>query len=149
MRCRLPSGLSPHSPFATLEMDWLVISSGFGAFPFCVRLQTALPSCCDCPICAPRLSVRYDRPVIDARAPSAVPASETKQRRRMSSVILPQASAGAALFGRAVLGRLNDASHLAPLRGEPSPCGFASLCRQRDNGAFVQWEWCVARTAMG
>src|SRR5262249_6714594 len=90
-----------------------------------------------------------DRPVIDSRAPPADPAAGRKQRRRMSSVTLPQASAGAALFGRAVPGRWDDASHLAPLRGEPSPCGFASLCRQRDNGEFVQWEWCMARTAMG
>jgi hypothetical protein len=35
----------------------------------------------------------------------------------MSSVILPQASAGAALFDRAVLGPLNDASRLVPPRG--------------------------------
>src|SRR2546430_17525371 len=27
------------------------------------------------------------------------------------------------------------------LRGEPSPGGFASLCRQCDNGEFVQGEW--------
>jgi hypothetical protein len=73
--------------------------------------------CCDCPICAPPLSVRYDRPVIDARAPPADPAAGRKQRRRMSSVTLPQASAGAALFGRAVLGPLDDASQLVPPRG--------------------------------
>jgi len=73
--------------------------------------------CCDCPICAPPLSVRYDRPVIDARAPPAHPAAGRKQRRRMSSVTLPQASAGAALFGRAVLGPLDNASRLVPPRG--------------------------------
>src|SRR5215510_5131844 len=39
---------------------------------------------------------------IDARAPPADPAAGRKQHRRMSSVNLPQASAGAALFGRAV-----------------------------------------------
>jgi hypothetical protein len=27
------------------------------------------------------------------------------------------------------------------LRAEPSPGGFASLCRQCDNGEFVQGEW--------
>src|SRR5262249_20502333 len=70
-----------------------------------------------CPICAPPLSVRYDWPVIDARAPPADPAARRKQRRRMSSVTLPQASAGAALFGRAVLGPLDDASRLVPPRG--------------------------------
>src|SRR5262249_52647138 len=101
------------------------------------------------PFWLPPLSVRYDRPVIDSRAPPPDPAAGRKQRRRMSFVTLPQASAGAALFGRAVPGRLDDASHLAPLRGKPSPCGFASLCRQGDNGEFVQWGWCVARTAMG
>src|SRR5438034_10248640 len=73
--------------------------------------------CCDCAICAPPLSVRYDRPVVDARAPPAHPAAGRKQRRRMSSVTLPQASAGAALFGRAVLGPLDDASRLVPPRG--------------------------------
>ena len=40
---------------------------------------------------------------IDARAPPTDPAAGRKQRRRMSSVTLPQPSAGAALFGRAVL----------------------------------------------
>src|SRR5262249_23253036 len=54
---------------------------------------------------------------IDARAPPADPAAGRKQRRRMSSVTLPQASAGAALFGRAVLGPLDDASRLVPPRG--------------------------------
>src|SRR5437870_1446490 len=73
--------------------------------------------CCDCAICAPSLSVRYDRPVIDARAPPPDPAAGRKQRRRMSSLILPQASGGAALFGRAVLGLLDDASRLVPPRG--------------------------------
>src|SRR5438445_729823 len=52
-------------------------------------------------LCAPPLS---------ARAPPADPAAGRKQRRRMLSVTLPQASAGAALFGRAVLGPLDDAS---------------------------------------
>jgi hypothetical protein len=80
-------------------------------------INTARRFCCDCPICAPSLSVRYDRPVIDARAPPPDPAAGRKQRRQMSSVTLPQASAGAALFGRAVLGPLDDASRLVPPRG--------------------------------
>src|SRR5262249_36061911 len=75
MRCRLPSGPSPHS-LATLYYG----------------LARA----------------------IDARAPPADPAAGRQQHRRMSSVNLPQASAGAALFGRAVVGPLDDASRLVP-----------------------------------
>src|SRR5262245_7664899 len=67
-------------------------------------------------ICAPPLSVRYDRPVIDAQVPPADPAAGRKRRRRMSSVTLPQSSAGAALFGRAVLGGL-DVPRLVPPSG--------------------------------
>src|SRR5262249_60946151 len=82
-------------------------------------INTARRFCCDCPLCAPPLSVRYDRPVIDAQAPPPYPAAGRKQRRRMSSVTLPQASAGAALLARAVLGPLDDASRLVPPRGSP------------------------------
>jgi hypothetical protein len=62
---------------------------GFGAFAF---YDVQVPHC-----------VRCDRPAIDARAPPADPAAGRKQRRRMSSVTLPQGSAGVASFGRAVL----------------------------------------------
>src|SRR6266511_4037361 len=51
----------------------------------------------------------------------------------MSSVTLPQASAGAALFGRAVLTVLDDASRLV-LRQEPSPRGLASYVKNATVG---------------
>src|SRR5438034_8026115 len=110
--------------------------------------------CCDCAICAPPLSVRYDRPVIDARAPPAHPAAGRKQRRRMSSVTLPQASAGAALFGRAVLGPLDNASRLVPPRGTFSGrlrvpyVDNATMGNLFRGGYFFAWQgqqWCQER----
>src|SRR5438105_13792974 len=99
--------------------------------------------CCDCAICAPPLSVRYDRPVIDAH-----PAAGRKQRRRMLSVTLPQASAGAALFGRAVLGPLDDAS-VPPSGTFPGrlrvPMSTMRQCGICSGGVAI---FCVARTAM-
>jgi hypothetical protein len=84
----------------------------------------------------------------DEGAPPADPAAGRKQRRRMLSAALPQASAGTALSGRAVLGPLDDASRLVPPR-EPSP-GFASLCRQCDRGQFRSGGegQCFCRTGM-
>jgi hypothetical protein len=90
-----------------------------------VSINMARRFCCDCPICALSLGLRRDRPVIDVRAPPADPAAGRKQRWRMSPVALPQASAGAALFGRAVLGRLDDPSRLVPPTGPPQG-GFGS-----------------------
>jgi hypothetical protein len=90
-----------------------------------VSINMARRFCCDCPICALSLGLRRDRPVIDVRAPPADPAAGRKQRWRMSPVTLPQASAGAALFGRAVLGRLDDPSRLVPPTGPPQG-GFGS-----------------------
>src|SRR6266540_5755772 len=51
----------------------------------------------------------------------------------MSSVTLPQASAGAALFSRAVLTVLDDASRPV-LRQEPSPRGLASCVKNATVG---------------
>src|SRR5262245_36453410 len=96
------------------------------------------------------LPPRYDRPVIDEEAPPAAPAAGRTQRRRMFSVTLPQGSAGAALFGRAALGPLYDASRLVPLRGTfPGRLRvLMSTMRQWgicSGGAAI---FCVARTAM-
>src|SRR5262249_54257220 len=102
-----------------------------------IAMNWLLRSLMACPICAPPLSVRYDRLVIDSRAARADPAAGRKQRRRMSSVTFPQASAGAALFGRAILGPLDDAWRLVPPKGT-FPGGFASLCRQCDIGELVR-----------
>src|SRR6266436_9247457 len=104
--------------------------------------------CCDCPICASPLSVRRHRPVLGALAPRADRGAGRKQRRRMLSVTLPQASAGAALFGRAVLGPLDDAS-VPPsgtfpgrLRVPMSTMRQWGIC---SGGVAI---FCVARTAM-
>src|SRR5262249_62270757 len=57
-----------------------------------------------------------------------------KQRRRMSSVTLPQASAGTALFGLTVL---DDASRLVLQQGT-FPARYCVLCQECDTGEFVQ-----------